>query len=100
MGKKILFLGVSIVAVALSLFLLFSRGLNWGIDFRGGTEIRVRFLNEPEVEQVRKSVEALHLGDVNIQRIGKPEEHELLVRVGQSKDAQAEGGLVGSGDVS
>jgi preprotein translocase subunit SecF len=100
MGKKFIFIGISVLAMALSLIALFSKGLNWGVDFRGGTQLRVRFLAEPSVEQVRKELEALKLGDVNLQRIGKPEDHELLIRVGQNANTQAEGGIVGSGDVA
>jgi len=100
MGKKFLFIGLSAVAVAASLFALFTRGLNWGVDFRGGTEVRVRFLNDPSVETVRKDLEALGIGEVDLQRIGKPEDHELLIRIGQGKQTQSEGGLIGSSDVS
>ena len=100
MGKKFIFIGISAVAVAISLFALATRGLNLGIDFRGGTEVRVRFLEEPAVEKLRKDLEALKLGDVNLQRIGRTEDHELLIRVGQASGTPTEGGLVGSGDVS
>lgn len=100
LGKKVIFLSISAVAIAASLFLLLTRGLNWGVDFRGGTEVRVRFLTEPSVETVRRDLEALQLGDVNLQRIGKPEENELMIRVSQKESAREEGGLVGSGDVS
>jgi preprotein translocase subunit SecF len=100
MGKKFIFIGLSVLAMVLSLVALFSRGLNWGVDFRGGTQLRVRFLTEPAVESVRKELEALNIGDVNLQRIGKPEDHELMVRIGQNTGTQAEGGIVGSGDVA
>jgi len=100
MGRKIFFLGVSAVAITISLFALVTRGLNFGVDFRGGTEVRVRFRSEPLVEQIRKNLESLNLGDVNIQPIGKPEDRELIIRVGQSGGQKREGGLVGSGDIS
>jgi preprotein translocase subunit SecF len=100
MGKKFLFISISAVAVVASLLALFTRGLNWGVDFRGGTEVRVRFLSEPSVEKVRKDLEALGIGEVDLQRIGKAEDHELLIRIGQGKGAQSEGGLIGSSDVS
>ena len=100
MGKKFIFIGISAVAVGASLFALFTRGLNWGVDFRGGTEVRVRFVNEPSVEKVRKDLEALKIGEVDLQRIGKPEDKEILIRIGQAKEAKAEGGLIGSSDVS
>lgn len=100
MGKKVLFIGVSAVAVGVSLFALFTRGLNYGIDFRGGTEVRVKFRSEPAVESIRKNLESLGLGDVNIQRLGKLEDRELMIRVGQKPGQEREGGLVGAGDVS
>jgi len=100
MGKKFIFIGVSLVAMAISLFFLATRGLNYGIDFSGGTEVRVKFLSDPAVERIRKGLEALNLGDVNIQRIGKVEERELLVRLGQKSGVKSEGGLIGAGDVS
>jgi preprotein translocase subunit SecF len=101
MGKKFLFISISVVAMAASLAALAVRGLNWGVDFRGGTEVRVRFMSEPPTETIRKELEALKLGDVNLQSIGKPEENELMIRVAQEEGAtQQEGGLVGSGDVS
>ena len=103
MGKKFLFISISVVAMAASLAALAVRGLNWGVDFRGGTEVRVRFLSEPPTEAIRKELEALKLGDVNLQAIGKPEENELMIRVAQKEGAAAaekEGGLVGSGDVT
>ena len=100
MGKKFVFIGISAVVMSISLFFLFTRGLNWGIDFRGGTEVRVKFLAAPAVDQIRKDLEDLHLGDVNIQRIGKVEDHEMLIRIGQKTGAKSEGGLVGSEDIS
>jgi preprotein translocase subunit SecF len=100
MGKRFIFIGISAIAMAISLFLIFSRGLNYGIDFRGGTEVRVKFLADPEVDPIRKNLEALQMGDVNIQRIGKPEEREMLIRIGQKSGAKSEGGLIGAGDIS
>jgi len=100
MGKKFLFIGISAVAMAISFFFLFTRGLNLGIDFRGGTEVRVKLLADPAVERIRKDLETLNLGDVNIQSIGKPEERELMVRLGQKSGVKAEGGLIGSEDIS
>ena len=101
MGKKFLFISISAVAMAASLVVLATKGLNWGVDFRGGTEVRVRFLKEPPTETIRKELESLKLGDVNLQSIGKPEENELMIRVSQKEQTTGqEGGLVGSGDVS
>jgi preprotein translocase subunit SecF len=100
MGRKPLFIGISVIAVTVSLFALFTRGLNWGIDFRGGTEARVRFASEPSVEQIRQKLDALALGGVNIQRIGRVEEHELLIQIGEEGGPKKEGGLIGSSDVA
>jgi preprotein translocase subunit SecF len=98
MGKKWVFIVISAVAVGFSIAALLSRGLNYGIDFRGGNEVRVKFRTPPAVEQIRGRLEALRLGDVNIQRLGLLEERELMIRVEQEEGK--EGGQVGAGDVS
>lgn len=100
LGRKGLFLGVSILALAFSLGVIFTRGLNYGIDFRGGTEVRVKFVEEPDIASIRRNLESLDLGSVNIQRLGRLEERELLIRVGEKSGLGEEGGMVGAGDVS
>ena len=56
MGKKFLFIGISAVAMAISLFFLATRGLNYGIDFRGGTTIRTEATEPVDVGAYREAL--------------------------------------------
>ncbi|MCB1681649.1 MAG: protein translocase subunit SecF [Rhodospirillales bacterium] len=64
-----------------SFFLLGTRGLNFGIDFTGGTSIEIRAPEKPELEQLRSALNKLGLGAVSIQEFGQPD--DLLIRLPQ-----------------
>lgn len=70
-----LFGGVSILLVLLSLIYLGVRGINYGIDFKGGTEIQVKFNQTVTIDQLRKSLDGLHLGEVGVQGFGDGSEY-------------------------
>jgi len=61
--------------------ILFGPGFKYGVDFAGGTQVTLKFKSEPDQARVRKALEDLKLGAVNIQRFDEAERHELLVRV-------------------
>lgn len=73
---------VSVVLVAASLYAVFlGRGLNFGVDFAGGTQLTVKFREEPDQSRLRRALEDLRLGEVLIQRFDEVDRHEFLVRV-------------------
>jgi preprotein translocase subunit SecF len=53
-----------------SIALLATRGLNYGVDFKGGQVIRVTFSQPPSLDQLRTDVTKLGLGDPSIQEFG------------------------------
>ncbi len=62
----------SIFLVVGSLFLIFFKGLNFGIDFKGGTLIELRVLsNNIGISDVRSSFSNMNLGDLNVKEFGK-----------------------------
>lgn len=69
---------LSALAVVLSLGYLMVAGINYGIDFRGGTEIQVRFGQNVSIDEMRASISALEIGEVGVQSFG--ENHEFLIR--------------------
>ncbi len=74
-----LFGGISIVLVIISLIYLSVRGINYGIDFKGGTEIQVKFGKEINIDEIRKSLETMtSLGELGVQGFG--EGNEYIVR--------------------
>jgi preprotein translocase SecF subunit len=71
---------ISLALIALSFFLLFTVGLNVGIDFKGGTVIEVQSAQPvADLADIRQKVGALELGDIQIQGIGEP--NQVLIRI-------------------
>lgn len=64
--------GVSIVAMALSIGIWFAMGLNFGIDFLGGTTIRTESTVSVDVGEYRAALAQLDLGDVSITEVFDP----------------------------
>ena len=53
MGKRLPFLGLSAFLVAISFILLFTKGLNLGIDFSGGTLVQVQYTQKADINKIR-----------------------------------------------
>lgn len=81
--------GISVALIVISLAAIFIRGLNYGIDFTGGTEIQAAFSDSVKTDEVRSAIEPLGLANASIQSIGTQEDNEFLIRtpsVGDSGD--------------
>jgi len=78
MGKRNIFISISLILIALSLFSIFTKGFNWGIDFKGGIEIQVRFEKPVPISEVRKLISKEFKG-ANITTFGAP--NEILIRL-------------------
>lgn len=78
--RKMAFSFSLIMAVA-SIALFFSQGLNYGIDFRGGTMIEAGFSAPADLNAIRATVGGLDLGDVAVQEFGDPT--DVLIRIEQ-----------------
>lgn len=75
---------VSLILIAASWALVFTNGLNYGVDFAGGQEIRATFVGEAEanVGELRETVGAIAgIGDPVIQRFGAPNEVSIRVKL-------------------
>ena len=70
---------ISIIFCLISFFSLFINGLNFGIDFKGGSLIEVKADKSINIRNVRSRLSLLNLGDVQIQNFGS--EKNILVRV-------------------
>ncbi len=80
--------GLSLAMVLASLAALFSLGLNFGIDFRGGILMEVRAPGGADIPAMRDSLSGLGLGEVSIQEFGT--ETDVLVRVQRQDGAERE----------
>jgi preprotein translocase subunit SecF len=74
-GKAWLFGGISAVLTVIALIYLAIHGLNYGIDFKGGTEIQVKFNQGVTIDHVREAVTNLNLGEVGVQSFGDSDEY-------------------------
>ena len=75
---------ISIFLIVISLLLLIFKGLNFGIDFKGGTLIELRANDKKiNVTTLRDSFKNMNLGDVNIKKFGN--ENDFLIKI-EKKD--------------
>ncbi len=80
MGKKWIFIGLTLILlVAGWISVAVKRGLMYGIDFRGGTMVDVKFAKSPNLDAVRKQLEKENLGQATIQRYGAAQDNEVIV---------------------
>ncbi|MGQ7828731.1 protein translocase subunit SecF [Altererythrobacter sp. Z27] len=81
---RVPFFVVSLLLIAASWALVMTKGLNFGVDFAGGQEIRVTFTETAEapVAELRQTVGSLEgIGDPVIQRFGAPNEVSIRVKL-------------------
>lgn len=67
---KNVFMSVSLVLFVISIILFFTKGLNLGVDFKGGTVIEMKFEQTNNSEDIRKSLLKINLGDVKVKEFG------------------------------
>ena len=84
MRYKGLCLGLSLFAMVLSLWVIWERGFNYGVDFTGGTVVEVQSKSGPaDIASLREKLGALGIGAVQIQSFGN--DTDVLIRVEQQK---------------
>jgi len=90
-AKPTLWLGISGLMMVLALGSFLLQGLNYGIDFRGGTTIRTESAQPVDVGAYRDALAALELGDVVISEVFDPnfdaDQNVAMVRI-QAQDGQ------------
>ena len=80
LGKKWYFLAFSLVFSVAGLFsLLFWHHIPWGVDFRGGTLVYVKFSHTPDLQAVRRAMDRAGLHDPKIQPYDQPSLNEVLI---------------------
>ena len=77
---------VSIIVFILSILLIFFKGLNYGIDFKGGTLIELRAENNINVSAIRDTLNAMNLGDINVKNFGNKSDFLIKVEQKNSND--------------
>jgi preprotein translocase subunit SecF len=100
LNKRMIALVLSIVLLIGSVALVATRGLNWGVDFVGGQQMRISFEKPVKIEVLRARLEKLDVGDVLIQQIGGEKEVNVRIPLPGSTNPIAKcigAGVAGSG---
>jgi preprotein translocase subunit SecF len=89
MGKAKYFITLSLLLLAIGWISIWRHGgMRYGIDFRGGTLVYVRFSGTPPVEQIRKGLQEAGLYNSSIQTIGNSNalgsRHDVMIGLAQS----------------
>ncbi len=84
MGKRWLWFMISAAMIAVSIFLLASRGLNWGIDFTGGVLMEIRTEEPADLAKLRPLFPANEFGEVTLQHFG--DDREVMIRLELAED--------------
>jgi preprotein translocase subunit SecF len=80
LGKKWYFLAFSLVFSVAGVFsMLFWHGVPWGVDFRGGTLVYVKFSHAPNDNAIRAAMDRVGLHNAKIQRYGQAPNNEVLI---------------------
>jgi preprotein translocase subunit SecF len=89
LGKKWYFLAFSLIfSIAGVLSMLFWHGIPWGVDFRGGTLVYVKFSHTPDLGAVRAAMDRAGLRDPKIQSYGQAPNNEVLIDLAQKETSE------------
>jgi preprotein translocase subunit SecF len=75
---------ISLITFLLAVFFLWSKGLNYGVDFTGGTVMEVNYPQTANIDSIRKAVDSIGLKDATVQNFGTS--HDVLIRLPLKKD--------------
>ena len=77
----------SVLAVLASILFLFFKGLNYGVDFKGGTLLEIRIENKNiQIQEIRSALTISELGDVNVKEFGKKGDFLIKFEMNANKD--------------
>ena len=86
MRHALVFNVISLLTFLLAVFFLASKGLHFSIEFTGGTLLEVSYSQAPDLDKLRKQMEADGFTDTQVQNFGSS--RDVLIRVPLSKDAE------------
>ena len=78
---------LSFILICLSILVLLIKGLNFGVDFRGGTLIEIRTENAKiDISEIRQSLLKMELGDVTVKKFGKKNDYLVKIEMSNTND--------------
>ena len=89
LGKKWIFISVSLILGLIGLIAILTGGLNMGVDFSGGTLVYVKFQETPDLERIRNLLDGR--ADLNaeaVTRFDEPSANEVQIRLSMVQDEE------------
>jgi preprotein translocase subunit SecF len=80
LGKTKYFVGLSVAFIAIGLGTIATRGIRYGVEFSGGTQLIARFQSTPSIDKIRTAVDKVAAGAV-IQTYDAPAKNQVLIRL-------------------
>jgi preprotein translocase subunit SecF len=81
MKYRMVFVVVSAALAVVAILAVFVHGkLNIGIDFAGGTQLTLKFQDEPQIDEIRSVLQAAGFSETQIQSFGEADADEVLIR--------------------
>src|SRR5919197_2082348 len=80
LSKARYFIAASLILILSGIGYMAKRGIHYGVEFSGGTQLIVKFQKPPQVDRIRGAVEKVAPGAV-IQSYGQPSANQVLIRV-------------------
>jgi len=91
LGWKWRFLAFSLIfSIAGILSMLFWHGLPMGVEFRGGTDVYVKFADPPKLEQIRAALDRAGLHGARLQPISSASGNEVLISLSERETSEAD----------
>ena len=79
----------SIALITISVFVIFFKGLNYGIDFKGGTLIEIRVQNtDINTSQIRTALKNMNLGDINVKKFGNNLDYLIKIEATENQNSE------------
>jgi preprotein translocase subunit SecF len=85
-GKRYFFVALSSLINLASIILLITVGLNYGVDFVGGSVVQLQFNRTTDGGHIRSALEPMGLGEVTVQDFGSADRHQYLLRFEKVKN--------------
>jgi preprotein translocase subunit SecF len=79
-GKRHVWMGISVACILLTVLLFFTKGLNYGVDFTGGAEVEIKTPQSWDIGKVRTEMEAAGIKGAKVQQVGDPALSHYLIK--------------------
>ncbi len=94
LGKKWPFIGLSLVLTAAGWISIAINGMQYGIDFKGGAQMSLRFAQEPPVQRIRSALQSKLPGEITVQQVSGKSEVLIGTEIQDEKQLNANRQLI------